>query len=170
MKLTEQQLAEIYKLNNQKQSSAEFSAGDCLSAAPASSDRLARAEEILNEQTSAQAIRAAMATRKWSHAVAESIELKQQSWLTNLFRGTALRWAAAGATFAFVFMLASPGLRDHEPVIDPVVPVINQNAVNDVINKAYFEERMSDNDRLNKAGFDKPNIHQTDVLSSRSFG
>lgn len=168
MKLTEQQLANFYKLNHQQQSSDEVNAGDCLAAAPASSERLNQAERILNDHTSAQAMRAAMATKQWSHAVADGIEHKQQPWIQKLFSGTAARWALASVSFAFVFMLASPGLNEHKPLLDVAPPGINQNAVNDVINKGYFEAVKPD--RLNKGGFDKPSNQQSDVLSSHSFG
>ena len=63
MKLTEQQLAELFK-NSTKNKQNSVVADDCLGAVPASSTRLRHAEALLNDFNSAKGMKMARITKK----------------------------------------------------------------------------------------------------------
>lgn len=165
MKLTEQQLASLFNSNRQHNNNEPTQAGDCLAANPASSERLRQAEQLLNDPVTAQAMQVAMASKPWADAVARDISQKQQPWFTKLFGQPAVRWAMAGATFAFVFLVASPGTIESNSPLH--VPVLEQNVANDVINNSHFEHAKDD--ILNIGGFE-PTGEGADLLSKHSFG
>jgi hypothetical protein len=165
MKITEQQLASLFNSNRQHNNDEPTGAGDCLAANPASSDRLRQAEQLLNDPITAQAMQMAMATKPFAEAVARDISEKQQPWYHRLMGQPAVRWAMAGAAFAFVFLVASPDTIESNTPLH--VPVLEQNVANDVINNGRFDQ--AGDDIMNIGGFE-PTGDEADVLSKHSFG
>lgn len=160
MKLTEQQLAEIFTdstKNNRAQNTAA-----CLDAIPASATRLTQAEEVLNDFNSAQGMKMAFGFKQWSEIVADSIESSQKSWFSILGMKSPFKTAVATMAFAVAFVVAMPEFNQTHPVM---VPTQNDYA-NDVINSVPFEGQS---DVLSSAGFDSGDKEQ-DKLFGGSFG
>lgn len=164
MKLTEQQLSKLFNSNLEHNDQAPTQAGECLAASPASSDRLLKAEQLLDDPVSAQAMKVALASKPWAEAVGNDLN-KTQSWHQKLFGQTMYRWAMAGAACALVFMVSTPDSIDSVTTLH--TPVIEQSAANDVINNGHFDHIQSD--RLNNGGFE-PIEGPKDILSDHSFG
>lgn len=166
MKLTEQQLAVLFSSIPEHSNTESNQAADCLAASPASSERLRQAEQLLDDPVSAQAMKAAIASKPWAEAVSRDLEQRQQPWFQRLFNPGAFRWAAAGAAFALVLMVVAPvGVHDSTP---GHTPVAEQNVANDLISNGRFE--LNQDDVLNMGGFEKVNDRSKDQLSRHSFG
>ena len=154
MKLTEQQLKELFQ-NSSLNTQSAITAGDCLSSAGASNQRLQKAEALLNDFTSAQAMKAAFATKNWSEQIAQSVKNQSVSswfnWLSNPFKTT-----ITASAFALALVVAIPNLSQNEKQMTPI------NAQADVINNVRFES-----DVLSNSSFDSNN---SDSLFNGSFG
>ncbi|MCB1583393.1 MAG: hypothetical protein R3E90_16380 [Marinicella sp.] len=161
MKLTEQQLAEIFQTNT-RTNQTEATCGDCLGAIPASATRLSHAEEILNDFNSAQGAKMAFAYKQWSAVVADSIKQSQQSWFSLLGRKSPFKTAVATAAFAVAFVVAMPEFRQNH---ETMIPVQN-NYANDVILGVPFEGQS---DVLSNGSFDGGDKAQ-DELFGGNFG
>lgn len=157
MKLTEQQLQELFQ-NNSLNTQSAVSAADCLSGTDASSERLQKAEALLNDFTSAQAMKAAFATKNWSDQVAKSVQNQSVSswfnWLSNPFKTT-----ITASAFALALAVALPNMNAKEHQMTPI------NAQTDVINSVRFES-----DVLSNSSFDGPANQNNDSLFDGSFG
>lgn len=153
MKLTEQQLQKLFQ-NNSMHHQAQVAAGDCLQSSEASSQRLQQAEDLLNDYTSAQAMKAAFASKDWAKQIAHSV--KDQSvgswfnWLAHPFKAT-----ITATAFAMTLFVALPNLSHKEQEVLPT------QVQNDIINSAAFES-----DVLSSASFDE----SKDALFNGSFG
>jgi len=157
MKLTEQQLAEMYT-NSTKNSVSDVTAEDCLNALPASQTRLNQAEELLNDYNSAQAMKLAFNFKKWAQSVGQQLTRSQRPWFN-------FGWlkATIGATaFAFICFITIP--QQNSPYLDQA----EQHGVtiaDDVISQVLFE---ADNDTIGNKGFESPKPE--DSLFNGSFG
>lgn len=153
MKLTEQQLQKLFQ-DNSLYHQAKVTAGECLQSSDASSQRLKKAEDLLNDFTSAQAMKAAFAAKDWTQQIARSV--KDQSvnswfnWLAHPFKTTITATALAMALF-----VALPNLSHQEQKVLPT------QVQNDVINAVRFES-----DVLSSGSFDE----SKDALFNGSFG
>lgn len=165
MKLTEQQMAELFNSTHQYNNDEATQAGDCLAASPASAERLRQAEQLLNDPITAQAMQVALASKPWAEAVARDLSHRQQPWYQKIFDLSAVRLAMAGAAFAFMFLVASPKFMESNSPLH--TPLTNQNVANDVINNGRFDQATDD--ILNMGGFE-PSGETADVLSKHSFG
>ncbi len=159
MKLTEKQLAEIFK-SSTKNKQTSVVAGDCLGAIPASSTRLNQAEEVLNDFDSAQGMKMAFGFKQWSTVVADSIKASQQSWFSILGMKSPFKTAVATMAFAVAFVVAMPEFNQNQHIMTPV----ENNYANDVINAVPFES-----DVLSSGGFDGADKAQDNVFGA-SFG
>ena len=163
MKLTEQQLAELFT-NNTKTNPASFDAGNCLNALPASPTRLSQAENILNDFHTAQGMKLAFSFKDWSNIVSKSIQSSQQSWFSFLGMNSPFKTALATVAFAFAFVVALPQFTATEQSINP----IENNVAGDLINSVPFE-RTHKGDQLSRGGFDGSHDDK-DSLFNASFG
>ncbi|WP_154224533.1 hypothetical protein [Marinicella rhabdoformis] len=158
MKLTEQQLQELFQSSSMNTQSA-VSAGDCLSSAEASSQRLQKAEALLNDFTAAQAMKAAFSTKSWSEQIAQSVTNQSVSswfnWLSNPFKTT-----LTASAFALAVVVALPNLSSNQQQMMPI-----QQAQVDVISAAPFES-----DVLSNSSFDSSANAGKDSLFNGSFG
>ncbi len=166
IKLTEAQLADLFQ-NNSKKHLASSNASDCLSATAASANRLHHVENILNDHSSAQAMKAALAMKDWSHVMAKSIANSQQSWFSFLGMNSPLKTTFATLAFAFAFAIALPVATQFSTQQATYISDSNPQQ-SDVINAIQFD---LDADRLSRAGFDG-GAKQTeqDSLFNASFG
>ena len=153
MKVTEQQLQKLFQDNSLNKQST-VAAGDCLSSADASGQRLQQAESLLNDFTSAQAMKAVFATKDWSAQVAQTINSQSVSswfnWISHPFKTT-----ATACAFAMVLSVAIPNLSHKEQQILPTQAQV------DVISTVPFES-----DVLSSGSFDE----SADSLFNASFG
>lgn len=165
IKLTEDQLAGIFQ-NNSKQHTANCAPDDCLSAMPASDNRLKHVEELANDHTSAQAMKAAMSLRDWSQIMAQSIENSRRSWFNILGMNSPLKTSLATVAFAMAVVVALPEFKQIETQIHQ--PIAYDVLNNDIITHAKFDES---GDRILRGGFDSaPSSSEQDNLFNGSFG
>lgn len=164
MKLTEKQLAEIFKTSTKNKQNT-VAADDCLGATPASVSRLNNSEAILNDFDSAQGMKMALHFKSWSEAVADSMNKTKKSWFHVFGVRSPFKTAVATMAFAFAFVVAMPEFKDSHQV---VVPAQNDYA-NDVIFVVPFEGQDNSEDVLSSGGFDELNENQ-DSLFGGSFG
>ncbi|MFC3194554.1 hypothetical protein ACFODZ_09930 [Marinicella sediminis] len=165
MKLTEQQLAQLMSQKSTQNNQQAVQASDCLDASPASSERLRQAEKLLDNHTTAQAMKAALAAKPWAQAVASDVQHRQQSWVIRLLNGSAMKWGMTAAAFAFVAMVAVPQLNQS---VEQSLPLTDQNVANDMINSGHFDAPVSD--QLNSGGFEPVDRSSKDRVSQHSFG
>ncbi|TDR23193.1 hypothetical protein [Marinicella litoralis] len=161
MKLTEKQLAEIFT-NSTKLNQASGDVDECLNALPASSNRLIKAEGLINDYAAAQGMKMAIDLKQWSDIVAESVQKSQQPWFSFLGMDSPLKTAVATGALAVAFVVAMPEFKQDQTNLQP----IQNNITNDVISNNHFENKA---DVLNKSDFDggeKPN----DSLFDGNFG
>lgn len=165
IKLSESQLADLFK-NESIQYTSSSDANDCLGTQAASANRLKHAEEIANDFSAAQGLKASFALKEWSGMIAESIETSRRSWFGFLGMGTPMKTALATASFAFAFAFALPVITQLST--QQTAPVNQQiMAQDDLINQVKFD---GPNDRLSRGGFD--NVHQekgSDQLFNANF-
>ena len=167
MKMTEQQLAELFQ-NNSKNHNSSSSASDCLAASAASSDRLNHLEDLISDHSTAQALKVSLAMQDWSQVMANSIENSRQSWFSFLGMNSPLKTAFATVTFAFVFAVAVPEFNNFNNQQPTHVSAPQQNIAHDVINNVHFE---GNSDSLSTGGFDYSEDNDTkDSLFDASFG
>lgn len=164
MKLTEQQLAEIFK-NSTKNKQSTVSAEDCLGAVPASATRLNKSEDIINDFDSAQGMKLAFAFKPWSEAVTETVKANQKPRFNLFGLKNPFKAAIATMAFAFAFVVALPEFNQTETIM---LPAQNDYA-NDVIQVAPFEGYNNTDDILSSGGFDKGGKDQDDLFGA-SFG
>ena len=167
MKMTEQQLADLFQ-NNSKNHNSSSSASDCLAASAASSDRLNHLEDLISDHSTAQALKVSLAMQDWSQVMANSIENSRQSWFSFLGMNSPLKTAFATVTFAFVFAVAVPEFNNFNNQQPTHVSANQQNIAQDVINNIHFE---GNSDSLSKGGFDYGEDNDSkDSLFDASFG
>ena len=165
IKLTEDQLAGIFQ-NNSKQHQASSTPGDCLSAMPASDSRMKQVEDLANDHTAAQAMKAAMSLRDWSQIMAQSIENSRRSWFNILGMNTPLKTSLATVAFAMAVVVALPEFKQLEA--ESHQPLAYDVAHDDVITQAKFDEP---GDQILQGGFDgSPKSSKQDNLFNGSFG
>lgn len=154
MKVTEQQLKDLFQNSTIKQDS-DVLAGDCLSSREASSARLERAESLLNDHTSAQAMKLALAMKPWATQVATDIKSQSAAswfdWISHPFKAT-----LTASAMALALVLVVPQLNKQEQQWVPI-----QQSQSDVIMNVPFES-----DVLNSGSFEP----QQDSLFGASFG
>ncbi|MGJ8663621.1 MAG: hypothetical protein ACSHWU_08220 [Marinicella sp.] len=139
MKLTEKQLAEVFK-NHSKKHTSTSDASDCLGATAASSNRISHVEDIANDHTGSAAMKVALSLKDWSQVLGQSIENTRQSWFSFLGMGSPMKTALATVTFAFAFAVALPEfskLSQQEPMH---IPISHDVVSHDIINAMKFEE------------------------------
>ncbi len=168
IKLTESQLAELFQ-NNSKKYVSKSDASDCLAASAASSNRLNHLEDLINDHTTAHALKISLGMKDWSQVMSESIENSRQSWFSFLGMSSPLKTAFATLSFAFVFAVAMPNfnlLNNQEPVHAAPHSVV---AHDDIISINKFDSKQ---DRLSKGSFDESSNNKPtqDALFDSSFG
>lgn len=147
MKLTEQQLAQLFQQSTQADNE-NMNLSDCL-ATPS----VSHAETIVSDFNSAQAVKLAIHMQPWSEQVAHDLNKSQTvTWsqrLHNIFHSRGSKSPVFMASLAVVFTLtAVVFLSNHQTNTSST----QTNMVNhDVINSMPFE---GDNDRLSKGSFD----------------
>ena len=169
IKLSENQLAELFQ-NNSKNHTSQSDASDFLSASAASSNRLNHLEDLIDDHSTAQALKVSIGLNDWSHVMAKSIEKNRQSWFNLLGMNTPFKTAFATVTFAFVFAVAIPTFTAQETRQPTHVTISQQNNVlDDVISINKFDQT---NDRLSKGSFESNGQQstKTDRLFNTSFG
>ena len=169
IKLTESQLAELFKDNSKKHTS-QSDASDCLAASAASSNRLNHLEDLIDDHSTAQALKASISLKGWSQVMAKSIENSRHSWFNLLGMNTPLKTAFATITFAFFLTVAMPEFTKFNTQETVHMAAPQQNlAHNDAISSNAFDNH--NNDRLSEGGFENnenDNI-DTDRLFNASF-
>lgn len=163
MKLTEQQLAQLFQTASQKNTSTS-QASDCLGATAASSDRLKHAENLLNDHTSSQAMKLAMSLRDWSDIMADAMNTSRKSWFSFLGMSSPLKTSVATAAFALALVFALPEFSNFNSQRPMHVPVQSDLVHGDTINSLKFES-----DQINQGGFDQIK-QKSDSLFNTSFG
>ncbi|KAA3651266.1 MAG: hypothetical protein DWP95_00725 [Proteobacteria bacterium] len=149
MKLTEQQLAQIFQ-SSTNQSVQTVNVAECLSA-----PNVAAAETIVSDFNSAQAAKLAVHMQTWSQQVAHDIQQAQRPSWSARAKAIFSQWRpdspVAISALAVVFTVtAVVFLSNHQSP-----PAVSTDMVtNDVINTLPFES--NDNDRLSQGGFDGP--------------
>jgi len=147
MKLSEQELSQIFQEHTQRSNHAN-NIGDCLLAPSVSN-----AESVATDFNAAQAAKLAIHMKPWSEQVGHDLMTSQQpTWsqrIKNVFNQWRPESPLAVSALAVVFTLSAVVfLSNHQTQITAT----NTNVVtNDVINSLPFE---GDNDRLSKGDFD----------------
>ena len=147
MKLTEQQLAQIFQQSTDR-ANETVNVADCLHA-----PNVANAEAIVSDFNTAQAAKLAINMQPWSQQVATDISASHRtSWLhrSKQFISQCLPESPfAVSALAVVFTLSAVVFISNQP--SPSPSVNTHMVTNDVINSLPFE---GDSDRLSKGGFD----------------
>lgn len=154
MKLTEQQLAQIFQ-NSTQAADDNFNLTDCLG-----TPNMSHAETIVSDFHSAQAVKLAIHMQPWGEQVAQDIIQTQRHTqnaslshrLHNFFNALRPKSPVLMPSLAVVFTLTAVVFLSNQPILS--VSTQTDVATHDVINSLPFEV---DRDRLSKAGFDGDN-------------
>ncbi len=154
MKVTEQQLKTLFQNSTLNQGS-DVMASDCLASREASSVRLQHAESLLNDHTSAQAMKLSLALKPWASQVAADIKSQSAAswfdWVSHPFKAT-----LTASAMALALVLVVPQLNKQEQQWVPA-----QQSQSDVIMSVPFES-----DVLKSGSFEG----QPDSLFGATFG
>jgi hypothetical protein len=161
MKLTEQQLAQIFQQHSYH-TDQTVSVADCLSA-----PNVTDAEAIVSDFNCAQAAKLAVHMQPWSQQVATEItESQPTSWLKRCQQYTN-QWLHdspfAISALAVIFTLSAVVFLSNHTSHAPTIST--DMVTNDVINSMPFES--NNEDRLSQGGFDNP--AQEDRLFDANF-
>jgi len=169
VKLSESQVTKLFQVNS-KQHTSKSNASDFLTASAASSDRLNHLEDLINDHSTAQALKVSMRLNQWSDVVAKSIKDSRKSWFSLLSFNKPIKAAFATLAFAFFLTVAMPELSEldiQQPIHEAV---LQQNITqNDVISVNQFDRKS---DYLNKGSFERKENKSSaqDSLFNANFG
>ena len=162
MKLTEQQLAQMFQQN--RDTAVESNIDNLYASGDASDERLADVEKIADNSTLSASYHIMNQLHDWSQAIGNDINLSlKPKFSFDLF--TWLRPTIATAAIATAVYFVAPTMNNNS--IQQVQHA--QHVKSDVImHSSSFESKS---DIINGSSFDKPNsVQQSDTISQVSFG
>ena len=162
MKLTEQQLAQMFQQN--RDTAVESNIDNLYASSDASDKRLADVEKIADNSTLSASYHIMNQLHDWSQAIGNDINLSLKPRFSfDLFAW--LRPTIATAAIATAVYFVAPSM-DNNSVQN--IQHASQTQSDVIFNSSSFESKS---DIINGSSFDKPNgIQHSDMISHVSFG